>query len=154
MKNRYAIRLFTSSIAIVFLLSIAGVSASAQKTAAAYDPRLTFEPLTLPEPVNSYRSGNGAPGPNYWQNEADYELHTSLDTEAKQLTTTEVITYTNNSPDVLPSLWLQVEQNTYRKDSRAKIMSGGGRRGRRGNADAAPAPDATSTEGYIFDSVE
>ena len=52
-------------------------------THPVYDPRLTFAPLTLPDPVNSYRSGNGAPGPGYWQNEADYELHAELDTAAK-----------------------------------------------------------------------
>ena len=33
--------------------------------AAAYDPRVAFAPLTLPDPVNAYRSGNGAPGPAY-----------------------------------------------------------------------------------------
>ena len=48
--------------------------------------------------------------------------------ERKQLSTTETITYTNNSPDVLPSLWVQLEQNIYRKDSRAQIASGGWRR--------------------------
>ena len=115
-----------------------------------YDPRVTFAPLTLPDPVNEYRSSNGAPGPNYWQNEADYELHAELDTAGKQLKTIETITYTNNSPDTLPSLWLQIEQNIYRRDSRARLA--GNRRGRRGEAEASP--ESTSTEGYVFDSVE
>ena len=92
-----------------------------------YDSRLTFAPLTLPDPVNAYRSSNGAPGPQYWQNEADYELHATLDTGqkgtgTKQLRATEVITYTNNSPDVLPSLWVHLEQNIYREDSRAYYL--------------------------------
>ncbi len=122
---------------------------------SSYDPRLTFAPLTLPEPVNAYRSGNGAPGPSYWQNEASYELHANLDTAAKQLSATEIITYTNNSPDTLPSLWVQLEQNIYRKDSRERIIGGGTRRGRRANADPAPAaPAVTTTEGFVFDSVE
>ncbi|HMF64193.1 MAG TPA: hypothetical protein VK608_08910, partial [Edaphobacter sp.] len=98
----------------------AGPSALAQSSASAYDPTKTFAPLTLPDPVNAYRSSNGAPGPSYWQNQADYELHPELDTTTKQLRATEIITYTNNSPDVLPSLWLHVEQNIYRKDSRAR----------------------------------
>ena len=115
-----------------------------------YDPRLTFAPLTLPDPVNAYRSSNGAPGPSYWQNEADYELHAELDTAAKQLKGSEVISYTNNSPDLLPSLWIQLEQNTYKKDSRAKSMGSG--RGRR-SADA-PRPENTTTEGFVLDSVE
>ncbi|CAN5678661.1 M1 family metallopeptidase [soil metagenome] len=122
----------------------------AQNTGATFDPRETFAPLTLPEPVNAYRSSNGAPGPMYWQNEASYELHTALDTTAKTLTTSEIITYTNNSPDVLPSLWILMEQNIYRKDSRARNM-GGAARGRRGGDPNAEAP---STEGYILESVE
>ena len=150
MLSRSRVRLFASLLAAIVWLPVA---ASAQSS--SYDPRLTFAPLTLPDPVNSYRSSNGAPGPNYWQNEADYELHATLDTAAKQLSTVETISYTNNSPDVLPSLWVQVEQNIYRKDSRSRIASGGGRRGRRGTADAAPAtPEVTSTDGYVFDSVE
>ncbi|MGD1097207.1 MAG: M1 family metallopeptidase [Bryobacteraceae bacterium] len=120
------------------------------QTPAAYDPRLTFAPLTLPDPVNAYRSGNGAPGPSYWQNEADYELRADLNTIAKELRTIETITYTNNSPDVLPSLWVQLEQNIYRKDSRTKLMGGG--RGRR-PADSAQ-PENPSTDGFVLDSVE
>ena len=130
---------------------------SAAPATNSYDPRLTFAPLTLPEPVNSYRSSNGAPGPSYWQNEADYEMHASLDTAAKVLTNDEVITYTNNSPDTLPSLWVMLEQNTYRKDSRARLMNGGDRgRGRRPgpepNAPSGPPP-VTTTDGYVLDSV-
>jgi hypothetical protein len=137
-------------------LMLATVALKAQAAGAAatggYDPRITFGPVTLPQSINSYRSSNGAPGPSYWQNEADYELHPVLDATAKTLSTTEVITYTNNSPDVLTSLWLQLEQNTYRKDSRARRMSGGATRGRRGAAEeTGPRP---SSEGYLFDAVE
>ena len=141
-------RLFASAFA---LLALASCSAFAQTT--SYDPRLTFSPLTLPDPVNGYRSSNGAPGPQYWQNEASYEMHATIDTVAKVLHNDEVITYTNNSPDALPSLWIQIEQNTYRKDSRAKIASGGGRRGRRPEP-AGEAQAVTSSEGYLFDSIE
>jgi hypothetical protein len=56
---------------------------------------LTFAPLTLPDPVSAYRSGNGAPGPGYWQR-SDYELCAELDTAAKQLKASETISYTNN----------------------------------------------------------
>src|ERR1700761_4107373 len=78
--------------------------------ASAYDPLKTFAPLTLPEPVNRYRSASGAPGPDYWQNAADYEIHADLDPATKVLTAEEVITYTNNSPDTLESLWVQLDQ--------------------------------------------
>ena len=69
--------------------------------------------------MNRYRSSNGAPGPDYWQNRADYELHAKLDTARKELSATEVITYTNHSPDSLTSLWVQLDQNRYRADSRS-----------------------------------
>lgn len=127
--------------------------AGAPIAAPAYDPRISFAPLSLPDPVNAYRSSNGAPGPAYWQNEASYEMHASLDTQAKQITNDEVITYTNNSPDALTSLWVFMEQNIYRKDSRSRLASGAARRGRRPQAaDAAPAVQP-STEGFLLDSV-
>ena len=87
--------------------------------AAHYDPLETFARLTLPESVNSQRAGNGAPGPGYWQNRADYTIHARLLPERKELVGNEVITYTNNSPQVLDSVWLQLDQNMYRGDSRA-----------------------------------
>src|SRR5882672_9587245 len=120
---------------------------------AAYDPRLTFAPLTLPDPVNAYRSGNGTPGPSYWQNEADYELHAALDTNAKTLQNDETITYTNNSPDALTSLWIQLDQNIYRKDSRGYLVNGGLRR-KKPVADSEENPNGRTTEGYALDSVE
>ena len=142
---------------LVLALAPALLRAQTNPAQPAFDPRVTFAPLSLPDPVNEYRSSNGAPGPAYWQNEADYQLHATLDTAAKQLRTTEIITYTNNSPDLLPSLWIQLEQNIYRKDSRAKVLIGGLMRRRRPNAAAAQTPDQapeqTWTDGFIFDSV-
>ena len=133
-------------------------AANTQSDIGHYDPRLTFAPLTLPDPVNAYRSSNGAPGPQYWQNEADYELHATLDTAKKQLRVTETITYTNNSPDTLPSLWVQLEQNIYREDSRAHIISAGSPRPRRRRstpaADTNAPPQKMTTDGFVFDSVE
>ncbi len=119
---------------------------------APYDPRVTFAPLQLPDAVNVYRSSNGAPGPGYWQNSASYEMHATLDTGAKVLSDDETITYTNNSPDALPSLWVQLEQNIYKKGSRAQVMTGGARLGPRGKAEPA-SPEETTTEGFVFDSV-
>ena len=120
---------------------------------STYDPRLTFAPLTLPDPVNAYRSSNGAPGPAYWQNEADYEMHADLDTTAKVLRNDEVITYTNNSPDALPSLWIHMEQNIYRKDSRAHIASGGQTR-RRAVPDDEDNSNGRTTDGFVLEAVE
>jgi hypothetical protein len=112
----------------------------ASQAASSYDPLVTFAPLTLPEPVNSYRSGDGAPGPDYWQNRADYEIHAKLDPAAKVLSADELITYTNNSPDALESLWVQLDQNIYRQDSRS-VAAGGWER-------------TEFTDGFILESVE
>ena len=110
---------------------LASTQSTAPSPAKPYDPRLTFAPLSLPDPVNVYRSSNGTPGPGYWQNQASYEMHATLDTKAHSLVNDETITYTNNSPDALETLWLQVEQNIYRKDSRARIANGGMQRRRK-----------------------
>jgi hypothetical protein len=71
-----------------------------------------FEQLdqTLPTP-NEYRTGSGAPGPKYWQQKADYVINVELNDENQSITGSETITYTNNSPDVLKYLWLQLDQN-------------------------------------------
>jgi hypothetical protein len=141
-----------SCLALLALCSLSFAGAHAQNTAASsYDPRITFAPLSLPDPVNAYRSGNGAPGPMYWQNQADYDLHAALDTKNKELSGAETILYTNNSPDTLPSLWLRLEQNIYRKDSRGQILANDLSRGLRD--DSAPAA-AQVTDGFVFDSVE
>jgi hypothetical protein len=122
-----------------------------------YDPRITFAPLPLPEPSSPYRSANGAPGPSYWQNAADYVMHARLDPVAKVLTNDEIVTYSNNSPDALDSLWILLEQNIYRKDSRAHNLGNPPypRPPRTGQAaKPKPAREDDSTEGFLLDSVE
>ena len=143
---------FDRSLIAVSVFLLGGLAAWPQK--ADYDPRLTFAPLTLPDPVNAYRSSNGAPGPAYWQNEADYEMHAALDTAAKVLRNDEIITYTNNSPDSLTSLWIHLEQNIYREDARGHMVFGPQRRRRNPVPDSEENPNARTTEGFVLDSVE
>lgn len=71
-----------------------------------------FEQLgtILPTP-NVYRTASGAPGSQYWQQRADYEINAYLDEDKKKLRGSETITYTNNSPDNLDYLWLQLDEN-------------------------------------------
>ena len=64
----------------------------------------------LPTP-NVYRTASGAPGHEYYQQKADYEINVELDEEKNILKGNEIITYTNNSPDVLNYLWVQLDQN-------------------------------------------
>ncbi|MBB3228764.1 hypothetical protein FHW69_003406 [Luteibacter sp. Sphag1AF] len=105
--------------AALVLASLAGSA-----FAGSYDPRETFAPFTYPQQATAYRSGSGMPGPLFWQNRADYELTAQLDPVKNQLTGKAVIHYTNNSPDALDVLWLQVEQNRYREDARGNFTSG------------------------------
>ena len=104
--------------AIASLLLCAGMQQGMAQTTSKYDQHEAFSPLFYPAPGNEYRSAGGQPGPKYWQNAADYKLDVSLDTLAHRISGTVVITYKNNSPDQLPFLWLQLDQNIYRQDSR------------------------------------
>ena len=70
----------------------------------------------LPTP-NVYRNASGAPGHEYWQQQADYEIKVELDDSKQTMHGEETITYHNNSPDVLTYLWLQLDQNMRAKDS-------------------------------------
>ncbi len=70
----------------------------------------------LPTP-NIYRTASGAPGHQYWQNQADYQMEVTLDDEKQTITGRETITYHNNSPDHLEYLWLQLDQNVRAKDA-------------------------------------
>ena len=75
----------------------------------------------LPTP-NNYRAASGAPGHAYYQQKADYKMTLVLDDAKQRLDGVETITYTNNSPDPLAYLWLQLDQNIYNLDSDSKII--------------------------------
>lgn len=70
---------------------------------------------------NVYRNAAGAPGPNYYQQQADYEMKITLDDEKQRISGEEIITYTNNSPDPLEYLWLQLDQNVRAQDSQSQL---------------------------------
>jgi hypothetical protein len=80
-----------------------------------------FSPLQLP-PGNEIRRPNGSPGPKYWQQRVDYQIRARLDTAAKRLTGSEIIRYSNNSPDTLGYLWLQLDQNLFRTGSTGSLL--------------------------------
>ncbi|HEX7848044.1 MAG TPA: M1 family metallopeptidase, partial [Chitinophagaceae bacterium] len=84
-----------------------------------YNAKEAFNPQFYPYPGNDYRSGSGEPGSKYWQNRADYKISCTLDTAKHTISGEVEIFYSNNSPDNLKFLWLQLDQNIYKKDSRA-----------------------------------
>jgi hypothetical protein len=102
MQKRILLSLFVAFIGQLSLLS----------QTEPYTGHLKFKQLEeeLPTP-NSYRTASGAPGPNYYQQKADYEISVRLDDDRQTLSGTEVITYTNNAPEALEYLWVQLDQN-------------------------------------------
>jgi peptidase M1-like protein len=80
-----------------------------------------FSPIPLPPP-SEVRRADGAPGPRYWQQRADYTIKATLDTAAKRLSASEQIRYTNNSPDTLRFVWMQVDQNLFRPGSTGSLL--------------------------------
>ena len=110
--------------------------------ASNYDPAFLFYPGFYTDKGNEFHSANGEPGPKYWQNRPDYVIKAAIDTTTKVLSATENISYTNNSPDGLQYLWIQLDQNTYKKDARSNYYSA-----------YAPGP-GQHTMGYQFKSVE
>ncbi|OLD05556.1 MAG: hypothetical protein AUI99_01260 [Gemmatimonadetes bacterium 13_1_40CM_3_69_22] len=81
-----------------------------------------FRRLALPTPT-LLREGSGRAGPRYWQQRADYTIRASLDTATHVITGSETIRYSNNSPDTLTYLWLQLDQNIYRANSRGAALN-------------------------------
>jgi hypothetical protein len=107
----------------------------------SYNSAELFSPLFYSEKGNGFHSANGAPGAKYWQNRVDYQIKANIDTVTKTLTASDNINYTNNSPDELKFLWIQLDQNTYKKDARSNFVTG-----------YAPGPDQ-HTAGYEIESV-
>lgn len=107
-----------NKILLVCALAIFQQVDAQTSTTSKYDHRDAFNPLFNFMPGTAYRSGTGAPGPMYWQNKADYKINIKLDEEANSLSGDVEITYKNNSPDKLPFLWLQLDQNQFNNESR------------------------------------
>lgn len=104
-----------SSLKASLLLLLAAPAAHAQLTNSGTDKFAQLE--TLLPTANSYRTASGAPGPQYWQQRADYNIAVTLDDSKQAISGRETITYTNLSPDALPYLWVQLDQNLFDKKS-------------------------------------
>ncbi len=102
-------------LCVLFLFSI--ITAQAQ-----YNPSKIFVSNFYNHKGDDFRSASGSPSEDYWQNEADYKIEASFDVAKHLLKGTVTIDYTNNSPDQLHFLWLQMDQNTTRPDARANQM--------------------------------
>ncbi|MCP9770934.1 M1 family peptidase [Lacihabitans sp. LS3-19] len=129
---------------ILFLLI--GIRVLAQQT-NPYNANTVFEQMgtALPTP-NTYRTASGAPGKEYWQQKADYDIKVELDDESQRIKGSEKITYHNFSPDALTYLWLQLDQNHFSQNSDAKTTRQTSISHERGSTGAALKSLDNSTE--------
>ncbi len=123
-------------IKIILLLVFSGLSTlnaqeTGTKSVSKYNYHDAFAPGFYSKNGTETRSASGQPGSKYWQNRADYNLTANVNDKTNEISGTEVLTYTNNSPDKLQFLWLNVDQNLFKKDSRglAIIPISGSRNG-------------------------
>ena len=98
------------------------IPAELNSSQTKYDYHEAFAPFFFTKNGNEYRAASGEPGPKYWQNRADYQLNAKLNDQTDEITGSEVITYTNNSPQSLGFVWMQLEQNLFKLDSRGNII--------------------------------
>ncbi len=117
---------------LAFLILFSATSAIAQQeTENERDPghtnqskfRQMYQEFATP---NTYRSASGAPGPQYYQQQADYTMDIELDDRNARIYGQETITYHNNSPDDLEYLWVQLDQNVRSKESKSPLRNGNG----------------------------
>jgi hypothetical protein len=97
-------------------------AAPAAPPASNYDYHETFGPLFYARNGSEYRAADGEPGPRYWQNRADYQLAATLNDQTNEITGSEILIYTNNSPQKLGYLWMNLEQNLFKLDSRGTAI--------------------------------
>ncbi|MEL6487284.1 MAG: aminopeptidase, partial [Pseudomonadota bacterium] len=124
---------------MLLLALCVAVPASAQgiqQTKGSFEDKFRQLDEVLADP-NVYRNASGAPGHQYWQQQADYKITADLDEDGRRLTAKATITYKNNSPDTLPWIWMQLDQNIFKRDSMAELTTTFGGPGRRGPAISA-----------------
>ncbi|MBA2249172.1 MAG: M1 family metallopeptidase [Chitinophagaceae bacterium] len=100
-------------------ISIGFLFAQETDKSSKYNAQNFYLPSFNPTAGNVFRSAKGIPGPMYWQNKADYLIHATLNEKDTSITGDVSIAYTNNSPDQLDYLWLQLDQNIFESSSRS-----------------------------------
>ncbi|RZJ71489.1 MAG: M1 family peptidase, partial [Flavobacterium sp.] len=115
--------------AICFLSILGFLQATAQDTPAEpkrqpgqYDTNKFSQMYDLMATPNMFRTASGAPGPAYYQQQADYKMNIELDDKNTKLYGTETITYHNNAPEGLEYLWLQLDQNQKDRASKSPLV--------------------------------
>ncbi|TDD78695.1 M1 family metallopeptidase [Flavobacterium caseinilyticum] len=91
------------------------------KPTGKYDTNKFSQMYDLLATPNMFRTASGAPGPAYYQQQADYKINIELDDKNSKLSGSETVTYYNNSPDTLEYLWVQLDQNQAAKNSQTPL---------------------------------
>ena len=137
MKKQLLKALF--ALAIIFGSSSLNAQQVAPSSSTSnYSYQEAFAPLFYSSNGTSTRSASGQPGEKYWQNRADYQLTANLNEKNNEISGSAVVTYTNNSPDKIGFLWMNVDQNLFKTDSR-------------GNAVIPVSGSRNGADGEIFD---
>jgi len=88
--------------------------------------------IPSPQFINAIKKGtrsmNGTPGPKYWMNKASYTIDAVLSPDLNLLQGKENIKYTNESPDTLKQLVIELRQNLYKagniRNNKLKLTGG------------------------------
>lgn len=116
-------RSLSLSLLIILLTFLASdISAQQYQRDRERDHQAIFEPLRAPS-SSPFRTASGKPAPDYWQNEADYELEVELNEEDHLVHGKVKIDYSNNSPHKLNFLWVQLDQNKFEENSKGRKVS-------------------------------
>ncbi len=105
--------------ALVLSLTLSQQAVQAQQS-SVYNYTEAFNPIFYTSPGTVYRSAAGKPGHQYWQNRANYSIKAQLNDKNDQITAVAKLEYTNNSPDALDYIWIQLDQNLFKPDSRGQ----------------------------------
>ena len=135
MKNHFTKAILFSALFFGTVVANAQqVPVKETKSVSNYNYHDAFAPNFYSKNGTATRSASGQPGEKYWQNRADYQLTANLNDKTSEIIGTETLTYTNNSPDKLSFLWMNVDQNLFKTDSRgnAVVPVNGSRNGARG----------------------
>ena len=129
-------------LVLTVLLSISTVwsqeQAAVVKQKSNYNYHDAFAPFFYTKNGTNTRTASGQPGQEYWQNRADYQLTAKLNEQKNEITGSGVVTYTNNSPDKMNFVWMNLDQNLFQADSR-------------GNAVVPITGSRNGAQGQIFD---
>ncbi len=103
---------------LIMFLGLVPAAVLSQTTESNYDYQEAFNPFFYTHNGNEYRSASGMPGPKYWQNAVDYKIAAKLNDQTHEITGSVTLEYTNNSPDQLDFIWLQLDQNMFSQEGR------------------------------------